>query len=218
MTRRRREGGDAAATSGDAEAVTPSGPLRIVYVRVSDAVMWDGNPKRHDMGGIVESIRQHGFRDAPIYDHTLGAIVAGNGRTTALQLLQEEGPAPERDLTGWPPVGVVDREGEWWMPMQVGIDAPSVERAESFGVTHNVLTATGGDLGLPELAGLFHADRLEPIMQRARVAGVEVVSFDPEDVLALLHPPPPAQRDHGGDAAAGAKTVTCPHCGHTFPK
>jgi hypothetical protein len=188
-----------------------AGPLVIRYVRLADAVLWDRNPKRHDMGGIIVSIREHGFRDAPIFDATLGAVVAGNGRTTALmQMFRDDEP---------PPHGVVVRDGEWWMPMQFGLDASSREQAEAFGLDHNLLTATGGDLGLPELVGLFDHDRLIEVLQASVVAGVQVVSLDQDDLESLLNPPPiPPSKSIGRDAASGVQMVTCPECGHAFPK
>lgn len=190
-------------------AATPAGPLQIRYVRLSAAVLWDRNPKRHDLGGIIESIRQHGFRDAPIYDATLGAIVAGNGRTTALEEMR-------RSLDR-PPEGVVmDEAGEWWMPMQFGLDAASVEQAEAFGLDHNLLTATGGDLGLPELSGLFDHDRLIEVLQASSAAGVRIVSFDPDDVQAILQPPPVPQAASAGSRSSGASQICCPECGHQF--
>ena len=54
--------------------------LHIRYVGVDTARKWERNPKQHDLDGIVLSILKHGFRDAPIYDETLNAISAGNGR------------------------------------------------------------------------------------------------------------------------------------------
>lgn len=199
-------------SEAQAEVAEPAGPLQIRYVRLADAVLWDRNPKRHDMGGIILSIRQHGFRDAPIYDATLGAVVAGNGRTTALAQMRNDGEEPPQGV-------VVDGDGEWWMPMQFGLDAGSREQAEAFGLDHNLLTATGGDLGLHELAGLFDHDRLVEVLQASTVAGVQVVSFDPDDLDALLKPPPlPEPKVVGRDAADGVAMCTCPQCGHRFPK
>jgi hypothetical protein len=57
----------------------PSPSLEIRYVPIAEAVPWDRNPKRDDIGSLVQSIQRYGFRDAPIFDSTLGAIAAGNG-------------------------------------------------------------------------------------------------------------------------------------------
>jgi hypothetical protein len=190
----------------------PEGPLQIRYVRLADAVLWDRNPKKHDMGGIITSIRLHGFRDAPIYDATLGAIVAGNGRTTALAQMREGG-------EGAPHGVVVDRNEEWWLPMQFGIDARSREQAEAFGLDHNLLTATGGDLGFTELVGLFDHDRLVEVLQSSVEANVQVVSLDPDDLEALLRPPVPSEgHELGREVSAGITMVTCPERGHRFAK
>jgi hypothetical protein len=213
MANRRRGATAAAEPTPD-----PSGPLQIRYVRLRDSVLWDRNPKKNDLGGIIESIRLHGFRDAPIFDGALGAIVAGNGRTTALHEMRQVGQQPEDEH--WPPQGIVaDAEGEWWMPMQFGIDAGSREQAEAFGLDHNLLTATGGDLGLPELAGLFDHDRLVAVLQASAEAGARVVTLDGDDLDALLRPPlPPEGREVGRDAADGVAMCTCPECGHRFAR
>lgn len=194
------------------------GPLRITYARLRDAVLWDANPKRHDMGGLVQSIRVHGFRDAPILDAALGAIVAGNGRTTALQEMRAAGRQPEDEH--WPPLGVVvdPEDGEWWVPFQTGIDSPTAEQAESFGLDHNLLTATGGDLGFAELCRLHDHAKLAGVAQRLLAAGVGVITLDPDDLEAIVNPPPPAEvvGGAGGGAERGPRMLTCPHCGHAF--
>jgi len=58
-----------------------SGELRIEYLPLSKIRRFDKNPKKHDVGALVTSIRRYGFRDAPIFDATLGALVAGHGRS-----------------------------------------------------------------------------------------------------------------------------------------
>ena len=61
--------------------------LSVRYIRVQDAILWDENSKLHDIGGLIVSIEEHGFRDPPAWDSELGAIVEGNGRITALQMM-----------------------------------------------------------------------------------------------------------------------------------
>jgi hypothetical protein len=202
------------ARRASAEA-PPSGPLAIRYARLRDAALWDDNPKRHDVGGITQSIRAHGFRDAPIFDATLAAIVAGNGRATVLAMMREDGRQPD-DAT-WPPEGVVeDAEGEWWIPLQVGIDAPSAELAEAFGIDHNVLTLAGSNLEAGQIAGLFDADRLAAILGRSRAS---VLGISQADIEKILNPPPPRDgKEFDEDAAQGVPMIACPACGHRMPK
>lgn len=210
---------EAARPAAPAPAAEITGPLSIRYVRLSDAVLWDRNPKLHDMGGLITSIRVHGFRDAPIFDAALGAIVAGNGRTTALQQMRAQG--RQQEDVHWPPLAVIeDAEGEWLVPMQVGIDAPTREQAEAFGMDHNLLTATGGDLGFVELARMFDREKLVEVAQATLAHGIPVVTFDPDDLAAILefaNPPPIAPSEGGGRARENDGGVyTCPHCGSRF--
>src|SRR3972149_540341 len=124
-----------------AAAVTDKGiRLPVIYVRLSQARKWEKNPKRHDFDKLIASLRRYGFRDAPIYDETLGALVGGNGRLEALERMQAQGKS-------LPPAGVLlDTEtGEWCLPVQVGVNAKSVSEAEQFAVDHNNLTLAGAD-------------------------------------------------------------------------
>ncbi len=95
--------------------------LRIEYVPLAEVARWDRNPKKHDLAGLKDLIRRHGFRDAPIFDKTLGAIVAGNGRATALEQMCADGEAPPEGIRIHPKKG-------WLMPVQLGLDAKTKGR------------------------------------------------------------------------------------------
>ena len=110
--------------------------LRIEYIPLPQVTRWDRNPKIHDLDSLASSIRRYGFRDAPIYDATLGALVAGNGRSLAIQRIKDAGESP--------PDGVaLDEHGDWMIPVQFGNDAASVAVAEAFAIDHNNLTISG---------------------------------------------------------------------------
>jgi len=47
--------------------------LRIEYVPLDTALMWDNNLKRHDIGKLIESFRRHGFKDPPKFEPELNA-------------------------------------------------------------------------------------------------------------------------------------------------
>jgi hypothetical protein len=174
--------------------------LDIRYVKVSDAKLWDANPKDHDIPSITQSIREHGFRDPPEYDGTLGAIVAGNGRMTALALMESS----DEDVPDY--VDIDTDSGEWCAPMIFGADSKSVEQAERYAIDHNLLTLgtpliTSGDVvrmfdGVSvrtmfedrpeeELPLTISKEMLEELADKTENAtGTEDVAFSFDDALA----------------------------------
>lgn len=189
--------GQAPSLSGDV--------LHIRYVPVDVSKKWDRNPKRHDLDAIVASIIRHGFRDAPIYDSTLNAIAAGNGRTTAVAFIRDN-PDEVRvicelnniEWTGNPPAGIaVDSEGVWYLPMQFGVDADSIAAAEAFAVAHNNLTMTGGDFSFLDIASMWDKSAYADLLADLEKVGempVGITESDLTDLRQLLdgesyHPP-----------------------------
>lgn len=174
--------------------------LKIQYVPLGELQRWNRNPKQHDLGAIIASIERYGFRDAPIYDETLDAIVAGNGRVTALVAMkEEERPAPD---------GIVVRkkDGEWLVPVQFGINAESPEVAEAFGVDHNNLTVMGGETGFEDVVRLYDQNALAELLAGRADEFEMPVSFDHQDLDSLIHGLRAVQNEQTGgggiDAAA----------------
>jgi len=160
--------------------------LRIEYVPLSQVILWERNPKEHDIGSIVQSIKQHGFRDAPIYDATLndgiGGIVAGNGRSIAVQMMKDSG----EDA----PLGIgVDSDGEWYVPVQFGIDAGSQAMAEAFAIDHNSLVMSGGDFSALDVSRLYderkYLDLLKDLVEQDRMP--VAINGDDLDLLLTLN-------------------------------
>lgn len=167
-------------SSSEAVAVEDQG-LAVQYVPLSDINYWTNNPKKHDMGALIQSIRRYGFRDAPIYDRTLNSIIAGNGRVEALAMMKEDGEEPPR--------GIVVQGDEWLVPVQHGVDASDEREAEAFGLDHNNLTILGGDAGIEALLGMYREDLLVEKLEALGAAHLPV-SIDGDDLDALLNPPP----------------------------
>jgi hypothetical protein len=117
--------------------------LTLRYVPLAQVALWERNPKRHDLPGIMAAINRYGFQNPPKYDQALnngaGGIAAGNGRVQALLAMQARGDQP--------PAGIaVDRtSGEWAAPIIFGNNLADQAAAEAFAIDHNNLVLAGGD-------------------------------------------------------------------------
>ena len=187
--------------------------LHIRYVKLDDAVLWDRNPKQHDLEAIVHSIWRHGFRDASIFDGSLGAIAAGNGRLQAVRRGYDEGRTP--------PLGIAtDSDGAWFVPIQFGIDAESRVAAESFGVDHNNLTISGTH-HFEDMARMWDETELADLLVELRNEEMMPVTVDSDDLDELLremgNAGEPPNEGADTEAQIGQKEqITCPHCGEEF--
>ena len=184
--------------------------LELRYVPLAQADRWDQNPKLHDLGALIRSIELHGFGDPPKYDVALDALVYGNGRMEALELMQAEGREPPRGIA-------VLEDGEWAVPVIFGVDSKSKEAAVAFAVDHNNLTLLGGNLGVSELLAIWDEEPLKRLLEAVPGAGELMASLDGEDVDALLRGPAfdPAQAADQ-PRLDRKKAVQCPECGHEF--
>ncbi len=76
----------------------PEEKLKLEYVPLDQAKLWDQNPKLHDIGALIQSIQLHGLGDPPKFDAKLDGLVYGNGRTEALERMRQEGMDPPRGI------------------------------------------------------------------------------------------------------------------------
>lgn len=113
----------------------PSG-ARIELVDLETIQQWPANPKRHDIAGISQSVRRHGFIEPMIRDDATGRLVAGHGRLEALQLMRKDQQAP--------PPGVVLKNGRWFVPVLVGVRFENELEAEAYLLADNRLEEIGG--------------------------------------------------------------------------
>jgi len=103
-----------------------------------------------------------------------GGIVAGNGRITALQMMQQQGlPLPR---------GIQEDQGEWLVPVLFGVDAESEAQAQAYCVDSNSLVVTGGDTDLWDIMALYDRDQMAAI---AALATEPMVTLDAE-ALGIL--------------------------------
>ena len=183
--------------------------LELRYIPLSQARLWDENPKLHDLDTLGRSIVQHGFGDPPKFDSKLDGLVYGNGRTEALEKLRQSGCAAPRGI------GVLE-DGDWAVPVIFGVDAESRAAAVAFAIDHNNLSLLGGTLGFTDLLGLWDEEALQTVLRSLPDAGQLLASFDGDEVDALIAPdfdPVPADDQSRLDRK---KQVSCPECGHEF--
>jgi len=185
----------AAAPAADQQA-------RIEYKRLPDIKPARRNPKLHDVPALMASIRRWGFRAPPLEDAATGRIAAGHGRKEAVELIKSETP-------GKVPRGiVVDPDGEWKIPVVVGMAFDSEEEAEAYLLADNRLVELGGwddsVLG-PMLAGIAKGgdDALLAVGWSADDAAALARGWD-SDITAI--------RGHGSntDGILARVVVFCP--------
>lgn len=153
--------------------------LTIEYRRLDEVARWPRNPKRHDIGAIVESIRRYGFVDPPKYDQTLGALVYGNGRDEALEWMHAQGDDPPRGV-------LVADDGMWLMPVKVGVDQESAEQAEALALDHNNLTLSGGDFTAWDMARMW-SEGYADILAGLATADALPITVDGDALDGLLN-------------------------------
>lgn len=96
-----------------------------------------GNPKEHDIAGVMESIELRGFTSPPTLDGRSGVLAVGHGRLLALSQLKLAGKPPPRRI-------VVDEEtGEWLVPT-LTVDFADDEERDAYVIADNKLTEAGG--------------------------------------------------------------------------
>ena len=154
---------------------------RIVWISVEDAVnlLYDNNPKKHDIGGICESIKRYGWQELPKYDESLGAIKAGNGRVSAIAQMEQSGETLPRG------VAIKNSTKKWVIPILCGIDAKSEVEAKGYLIDSNNLTLIGGDFTALDVARSYDDSYLSILKELAEESAFPV-SVDGDDLDLLL--------------------------------
>lgn len=188
--------------------------LELRYIPLATLELWEGNPKRHDLDKLAESIRRHGFKDPPRFEPALnggkGGIVEGNGRAQVLRTMQEASEEPPRGIG-------VDEAGAWHAPVLFGVDARSQAEAEAYGIDHNSLTLGGSGLPLADVIRIYDEQALVELLGDRRDLDELLVSFSPGDLEDLLAGPKFEPEEPGDQPRLDRKkSVTCPGCQMEF--
>lgn len=124
------------------------------------------NPKDHDIGGIIESIREFGFVRNVMLNETDGLMLFGHGTTTALEEMRKASEAlPSR-------IAVRREDGMWLVPTDRGVALDPL-RAKAYVVADNQHAMAGG-WNEPQLA-----DNLIMLAKQEALGGT---GFDGDDV------------------------------------
>ena len=121
----------------------PSEQVYIEYWPLSKFVPAQRNPKLHDLEEIALSIRRFGFVSPGVVNEATGRAVVGHGRVDALALYKER---HDKGEDGWTtvPRRIVEKDGEWWFPVERGVSFDSDAEAEAYLLADNQLTFKGG--------------------------------------------------------------------------
>jgi hypothetical protein len=134
-----------------------SDKLSIEYRRLSDLVPLKSNSKKHATENTIALILEFGFKDPIGIDPSLnggkGGITEGHDRRAALlEIKKRDIPAP-RGI-------ILDKDGEWMVPVLIGIHLESEPKAIKYSVLHNHSTIRGAGLDPIDELKLFDRDLL----------------------------------------------------------
>lgn len=157
--------------------------LRMYYIPLEEAVLWDENPKEHAISDLIRSIRDNGFGDPPKWDKNLnngkGGLVFGNGRTHAVQWMKHNEEKPPRGVAYNP------KTKQWAIPVLFGVDAESEKKAKRFALDHNNLPLLGGNFTAHDMSRLYNPDKYLAILDDLGVQDAMPITVDDEDLSAL---------------------------------
>lgn len=158
--------------------------LQLYYVPVSQVLLFKDNPKKHNIGDIITSIMDNGFRDPSAYDARLDALIEGNGRAEALKTMQNS-KQPAYTL----PRGILRHKetGEWCMPILFGVDSKSISAAKRYAIDHNNLTMTGGDFSIFDIQRMWDKEGYLQILSELQQTNDMPITVDSEDLSTLLN-------------------------------
>lgn len=163
------------------------------------------NPKLHALQEIGNSMGRWGFVHRVIINVNTSHIVAGNGRIEKLKGLRELGKVPEN---------VTVKDGAWLIPVDL-IDIPESEELPLAIALNNLEEKGGWD---DELLAVI----LQEILDAEGEAGLIGVSFTDEDIALLtaktFEESPDEFPEYDESIANQVEFITCPKCGHSFPK
>ena len=129
-----------------------TGQLRVEYLPLSSLKPAKRNPKKHQIGTVLESMGRFGYVSPMILDERTGRLVAGHGRLESLRKAKAQGKEP--------PGRVREGKGDWLVPVVRGVRFENEQEAEAYLLSDNQTTMMGGwdDGGLKRILEELEAD------------------------------------------------------------
>ena len=165
---------------------------QIAWIKVQDAInlLWEENPKLHDIKLLVESIEKYGFQELPKFDKLLinvagnyGAIKAGNGRVETIAYMENNGNELPRGIAK-------DKDtGAWVMPILIGVDAETIDIARAYAIDSNNLTMAGGDFKAADLLKMYDSKKLLSVIDNDNELPVSMSKDDVYNLRNMLDEP-----------------------------
>jgi len=141
---------------------------KIKYFRIDEIIGADLNPKDHDIGVVIHSIKRFGFTSPLIRNESNEQLVAGHGRLEALiKMYKAEYSLPKGILK--------DEDGMWLVPVITGLNFENEEEALTYLIADNKLTEMGG----------WDQQTLLSILDSIK-DDLDGVGFDESDIQALF--------------------------------
>ncbi|MFD3514933.1 ParB N-terminal domain-containing protein [Streptomyces sp. NPDC058657] len=202
-------------------------PRYTTYVPLTDLAPSPGNPKKHQVERIIESISTHGFVDQPIADERTHTILGGHGRREALIEMQARGETLPAGL-------LLDNDGGWLVPVQRGWSSRNDADAKTLNIKLNKIGADGG--WKPRSLAAYLEDIVTAdaeLYDSLAIPDAELETLlrqvDPETLPGAIHEDqapmlhlrddeaaPGAADGFSPDDDGRARLASCPACGHAF--
>lgn len=144
----------------------------VTYDRLHLFQFDEENPKEHNIGEIIQSIKRFGFVELPVVNDTTGFLVAGHGRVTALQFMYQ-------DAEELPKYISVEKDTKEWLVPTLHVEFDTDIEAKAYLIASNTLTIDGGWNEAKLLEMLAEIDAI--------TNNLSGIGFDGQDIMDMLH-------------------------------
>lgn len=145
---------------------------KVTYDRLHLFQFDEENPKEHNIGEIVQSIKRFGFIELPVVNDTTGFLVAGHGRVTALQFMY-------KDAEELPKYIEVEKDTQEWLVPTLHVTFDTDIEAKAYLIASNTLTIDGGWNEAKLLEMLAEIDAI--------TQNLSGIGFDSDDITDMIN-------------------------------